>query len=466
MPESVSPARSFLAEAGIRLSDWFETWFPDAFALALAAAAVVYFACLAGGASPLQAAEWFGSGFWDLIKFTMQMAMVIVTGYAVATSPPVYKLIVGLSKVPKSGRGAVAFVALFSMLSSLVSWSFSLIFSGLLAREAAQRVKGSDYRALGAAAYMGLGSVWALGLSSSAALIMAAPASLPPSLLKVSGPIPFSQTLGLWQSGLIAAILLLVTTAIAYGSAPPAPLAKSAADLGVTLAPVSFRSDPPKKPGEWLEYSPALTILVSFWGAGYLWRVVSAKGAGELLELNNYIFAFLVLGLLLHWRPRSFVKAVSAAVPAASGVLIQYPLYAAVLKMLTESGLASKLAHFFISISTQNTYPLLVGVYSAVLGLFVPSAGGKWLIEAPYLLEAAKALHVHLGWVVQTYNAAEALPNLIHPFWMLPLLGILGLKARDVVGYTALQFAVHVPLVLLLVWLLGTTLAYTPPLLP
>ena len=102
--------------------------------------------------------------------------------------------------------------------------------------------------------------------------------------------------------------------------------------------------------------------------------------------------------------------------------------------------------------------PVLVGIYSAVLGFFIPSAGGKWLIEAPYVLEAAKSLDVHLGWVVQTYNASEALANLVHPFWMLPLLGILGLKARDIVGYSMLQFVVHVPLVLFLVWIFNFTL--------
>jgi short-chain fatty acids transporter len=165
-----------------------------------------------------------------------------------------------------------------------------------------------------------------------------------------------------------------------------------------------------------------------------------------------------MLGLLLHWRPRSFSKAVAASVPSTAGILIQYPLYAGILKMLTESGLASKLAHLFVSASTRESYPLLVGFYSAVLGLFIPSGGGKWLIEAPYLLEAAKTLQVHLGWVVQIYNAAEALPNLIHPFFMLPLLGILGLKARDIVGYTSLQFVVHAPLVLFLVWALNLTL--------
>jgi short-chain fatty acids transporter len=107
-----------------------------------------------------------------------------------------------------------------------------------------------------------------------------------------------------------------------------------------------------------------------------------------------------------------------------------------------------------------------VGVYSAFLGLFVPSAGGKWIIEAPYVLEAAKSLEVHLGWVVQTYNATEALANLIHPFWMLPLVGILGLRARDIIGYATLQFVVHMPVVLFLVWILNYTLVYAPPVLP
>jgi short-chain fatty acids transporter len=168
-------------------------------------------------------------------------------------------------------------------------------------------------------------------------------------------------------------------------------------------------------------------------------------------------------GLLLHWRPRSYARAIAAAVPSVAGVLIQYPLYAGVVRMMTESGLASRMAHFFIAASTTHTFPVLIGVYSVVLGLFVPSAGGKWLVEAPYVLEAAKALHVHLGWVVQTYNATKSLANLIHPFWMLPLLGILNLKARDIVGYATLQFVVHTPLVLFLVWALNYTLTYVPP---
>jgi short-chain fatty acids transporter len=108
----------------------------------------------------------------------------------------------------------------------------------------------------------------------------------------------------------------------------------------------------------------------------------------------------------------------------------------------------------------------LVAVYSAILGMFVPSGGSKWVIEAPYVLQAAKDLHVHLGWTVQVYNASEALPNLINPFWMLPLLGILHVRARDLIGFGVLQLMVNSMLVLFLVWYFARTLAYLPPVIP
>src|SRR5690606_25952587 len=310
----------------------------------------------------------------------------------------------------------------------------------LLAREVARRVSGADYRAIGAAAYLGVGSVWALGMSSSAALIMANSGSLPDSIEALTGVIPLSQTLGSWQSLSIAAVLIVVSMWLAFHSAPDAKHARTMSDMGVAYPAPEVRRTRGEKPGEFLEYSPALTIVVCALGFAYLAAEVLRSGFAVLLQLNHYIFLFLMVGLLLHWRPRSFVQAIAASVTPVGGVLIQYPMYAGIVRMLTESGVATQMSEFFVSISTQHTFPIMVGIYSAFLGIFIPSAGGKWLIEAPYLLEAGQELEVHLGWVVQTYNATEALANLIHPFWMLPLVGILGLKARDIVGYSMLQF--------------------------
>ena len=454
----LNPAGPWLAAVGIRLSNWFERWFPDAFAVALAAVVIVFAGCVLVSGAPLRTAQAFGDGFWDLVTFTVQVSLLIITGYVVATAPPVHAVIRRMAGVPQTPSSAIAFVAVFSMLSSLLSWTFSLIFSAFLAREVARRVRGVDYRAVGAAAYLGVGSVWALGLSSSAALIMANADSLPDSIERISGVIPLSQTIGLWQSLVMAAVLIGISAAAAYFSAPNAEDARTIEAMGVSdTATIPSVPRAAERPGDRLELSPLPTVIVCACGIAYLASEVAARGPAVLLDLNHYLFAFVMAGLLLHWRPRSFVHAVAGAAPTVASVIVQYPLYAGIVRMMTESGLADRLAQFFVAVSTFHTFPVLVGIYSALLGLFVPSAGGKWLIEAPYVLPAAQSLGVHIGWVVQTYNATEALANLIHPFWMLPLIGILGLKPRDIVGYSILQLVVHVPVVLLLVWALHYT---------
>jgi short-chain fatty acids transporter len=134
-----------------------------------------------------------------------------------------------------------------------------------------------------------------------------------------------------------------------------------------------------------------------------------------------------------------------------------------ILGMIAGTGLNDKLAHLFASVTSHDTFAFAVAAYSAVLGVFIPSGGSKWVIEAPYVLQAAITNQVHLGWVVQIYNASEALPNLINPFWMIPLLGILKLRARDLVGYGMLQLMVQLPVVFFLCWLFSLSIPFIPP---
>jgi short-chain fatty acids transporter len=453
------------ARLGMGLADWSQKWFPDAFVFALVGLIIVFVAGLFAGVGARNLIKYFGDGFWGLIPFTMQMAMIIIGGFVVATSPPIHRLIQRLAKIPRTPRGAVAFVAFFSMITSLLSWGLGLIFGGILVREIVRNVRGVDYRAIGAAAFLGNGSVWALGLSSSAALVMATPASIPSALLKISGVIPLSLTIYTWQSATTAAILTISCVTVAYLSTP-SNSTKDAESFGVTDGLEVMKVEERKTPAEWLEYAPALTILVGILGLAYIAQVLAAKGPLAALDLNTYNFLFLMMGLLLHWRPRSFVRAVNNSVPATAGVLIQFPFYGGIFGIITYSTLAAKLAHFFVSFSSANSYPILVSIYSALLGMFVPSGGSKWIIEAPYVLQAAKDLRMNLGWVVQIYNTSEALPNLINPFWMLPLLGLLKVKARDLIGYGMLYFMVNSVLVLFFMWLLARTFTYVPPVIP
>jgi short-chain fatty acids transporter len=318
-----------------------------------------------------------------------------------------------------------------------------------------------------------LGTIWALGLSSSAAQLQANPASLPKSLLEITGVIPFSQTIFLWQSIAIAAVLLLLTVPLVLLAAPSEANAVTAKMLGAEVEMAVPKLAPRQRPGEWFEYSPVLTLVLVALGGGWLAQEFLAKGLIlGISNLNTYNLIFLMLGALLHWRPKSFLDAVAKAVPATGGILIQFPLYGGIAAMLTTAkgfdgqSVADRVAHAFVSLTSADTFPVVMGIYSAVLGFFVPSGGGKWVIEAPYVMQAANDLKVHLGWAVQIYNAAEALPNLINPFWMLPLLGVLGLKPRDIIGFTFLQFLAQVPVVLFLLWLFAQTLTYTPPVIP
>jgi short-chain fatty acids transporter len=360
----------------------------------------------------------------------------------------------------------------------LFSWTISLIFGGLLVRAIARRQElKMDYRAGAAAGYMGIGATWALGLSSAAAQIQANPASLPKALIPITGVISFHETIFLWQNILMAVVLIIVSTWIAYVTAPGPARARTAQQMGVDLGNDAVESEETKvpakmRPGDWLEFSPVPTLLIVALGAVWLTLEFSSKGIIlAISNLNTYNFLFIMLGLLLHWRPRSFLVSVSRGIPATAGVLFQFPLYGSIAYMLIQAkgpggSLAEQVASVFVYLSSQTLLPVTLGIYSAVLGFFLPSGGGKWIVEAPYAMQAANDLKVHLGWMVQVYNAAEALPNLINPFWMLPILGILGLKARDIIGFTCTQFIIHTPLVLFMVWILGMTLTYHPPIMP
>jgi short-chain fatty acids transporter len=474
-PLSPGPRENALVRKSQALVAFSERWFPDAYVFVLLAGIVIAGATMLHGGAPLATSVAFGDGFWSLIPFTMQMALVAIGGYVVAKSPPVAALMRRAAAVPKTGRGAVAFVAIVSILLSLLNWGLSLIFSGLLVREMARRTDlRLDYRAAGAAGYLGLGFGFTLGISSSAAQLQATAGSIPASLMPITGVISFTETILTWQTLVIIVVGTIMSMTICYFTAPSDAAAKTASDLGVSLVDVQTTELRPSRPGDYLEFSPILTLLTVLLAAGWLYETF--KSGNPLITmsgLNTYNFVFLLIGALLHWRPRSFLVSFSQAMPSVAGVLLQFPFYGGIAFMLTRvknaSGLAlsDTIAQWFVGVAHDTgTFAILVGFYSAVLGFFIPSAGGKWVVEAPYIMTAANQVHAHLGWTVMVYNIAETLPNFINPFWMLPLLGVLGLKSKDLIGYTSMQFVIHFPVVMILAATLMYTFSYHPPLHP
>ena len=463
-----------VARAALRLTAWTERWIPDAFIFALLATVIVFIAALIWTPStPGHVIDAWGGGFWDLIPFTLQMSLIIITGHVLATSAPMRAAIRAIASWPRTPKSAVALVTFCVLVASWFNWGFSLIFGAVLAREVARRVTGVDYRALAASSMLGLGSIWAQGLSGSAALQMATPGALQPQIRDIvaagglvpGGMIPFRHTIFLWQSLASVVIEIIVVVAVMYLATPPANRAKTAAMLGVGLGQSdgsdAVKPSGPIPPGAWLEHSPILNILIVAMGAAFLVRYFGrAAEPLNALSVNIINFAFLMIGILLHRTPARLMTAVAAATPAVWGVVLQFPFYAGIAAIITTTHLNERLANAFVSVSSQYSFPAVVAIYSAVLGVFVPSGGSKWVIEAPYVMTAAHQLKVHLGWIVASYDLGEALANLLQPFWMLPTLGMLGLRARDVMGYTFIVALALAPVVLLLVTLLGATLPY------
>jgi len=482
-----------ISRLALALTAWTERWIPDAFIFALSGTVLVFVAALAATpASVAQVVDAWGRGFWELIPFTLQMALVIITGHVLASSPPMGRLIRVIAAMPSTPRGAVAMVTFFALASSWLNWGFSLIFSAVLAREVARRVEGVDYRALAAASFLGIGSIWAQGLSGSAALQMATPGALQPQIRDIvahggivpGGIITFRHTIFLWQSVVSVLVEVVVVTLVMWLATPPLGRGKTARDLGIDLGPTDEIGHEDTKtrrprgflrafvtswqpdnatltPGQRLEHSPLLMWLIVAIGGTYLVRYFMQAGEPlNALNLNILNLAFLLLGFLLHQTPARLMRAVQEATPAVWGVILQFPFYAGIAGIITTTHLNERVAGLFVAVSTPASFPPLVAIYSAVLGVFVPSGGSKWVIEAPYVMEAAHTLHTHVGWVVSAYDLGEALANLLQPFWMLPILGLFKLGARDVMGYTIVVFLALTPVVLILVTLLGMTLQY------
>jgi short-chain fatty acids transporter len=176
-------------------------------------------------------------------------------------------------------------------------------------------------------------------------------------------------------------------------------------------------------------------------GVVYLVRYFYVNGAMNL-SLNIVIFVFMWLGIILHGTPISYIRAVNEAIKGAGGIAVQFPLYGGIQGILISTGLAGMIAQWFISISTEVTFPLFTFISGGIINFFVPSGGGQWVVQGPINIPAGVELGVSSAKVAMSISYGDQWTNMIQPFWALPLLGIAKLGAKDIMGYCVMVLIV------------------------
>lgn len=426
-----------------------QRFLPEAFVFCIILTIVVFIAAMpVAGMNPIEVANAWGSGVWGLLAFSMQMALVLVLGSALANAPAIKKLIVKLAGVPKKPVGAVAFVTVISAICCFINWGFGLIIGALLAKEVAKKIKGLDYRLIIAAAYSGF-VIWHAGISGSIPLGMTAlnaDGVVDNTAGAVTEIVPTSQTIfSAWNLIMVLAVVVVV----AFVNAKMHPDPKDVVSIDPKLledAPdnteVKARKD--QTPAEKLENSMVLSYIVVVIGAIYLiYYFVNAGSILNALSLNIVNLIFLILGIAFHKTPISYVRAITESAESAGGIILQFPFYAGIQGMMVTVGsngvsLASAISTAFVNISTPHTFPVLCYLAAGIVNFFVPSGGGQWAVQGPIMMPAGLELGVTPAVTAMGIAWGDAWTNMLQPFWALPALGIAGLGARDIMGYCAI----------------------------
>lgn len=423
-----------------------QRFLPDAFIFCIILTIVVFIAAMpVTGMNPIQMANAWGNGVWGLLAFSMQMALVLVLGTAFANAPAVKKLIAKLASIPKKPVQAIVFVTVVSMICCWLNWGFGLVVGAILAKEIAKKIEKVDYRLLIASAYSGF-VVWHAGASGSIPLQLGAwdESVATATAGAVTEAVPTSQTIfSAWNLILVAVIIIVVS----FVNAKMHPAEKDV----VTVDPKLLKDEvievkTPVTPAEKLENSMILSMITALLGIAYLVYYFVSTGSFNL-SLNIVNMIFLILGIIFHKTPISYVNAITDAAKSAGGIILQFPFYAGIMGMMTASleggaSLAGAISNFFVSISNQYTFPVFSFLSAGIVNFFVPSGGGQWAVQGPIMMPAGQALGVSPAVTGMAIAWGDAWTNMLQPFWALPALGIAGLGARDIMGYCAIVLIV------------------------
>ncbi len=412
---------------------------PDPFIFCIVLTVIVFIAAIpATGASPMQVVGGWGAGIWSLLSFTSQMILVLVLGTALANAPVVKRLVERIASIAKSPFQGIVIVTFVSLIACWINWGFGLVVGAILAKEIARQVKGIDYRLLIASAYSGF-VIWHAGFSGSIPLALATPgedALLAATGGAVSTPIPTSETI-FAPYNLLMVLVIIVCLPFINAKMHPSPDETITVDTNLLVDEVRVFKKP-ETPAEKMENSVIASMIIAVLLLAYLVYYFTNNGFNVTLDIVNTIF--LMLGIVCHKTPIAYVSAITDAAKGSAGIILQFPFYAGIMGMMTFSldggqSLASVISNFFVSISTEVTFPLFTFLSAGIVNFFVPSGGGQWAVQGPIMMPAALELGVDPAIAGMGIAWGDAWTNMIQPFWALPALGIAGLSARDIMGY-------------------------------
>jgi short-chain fatty acids transporter len=450
------------ARLGIRVRRGFGRVVPDPFFVAIALTVVVMVAAVMAGRAPLDVVrDWSRpTGLWALLVFAMQMSLMLVLGTALAEAPAVRRGLARLVGASRSPRRLVGLVALVALVLALINWSLGIIGGALVAREAGRhaRIRGwtLHYPLICAAGYSGL-MAWHGGLSGSAPLKGTTMGDmvevLGPDLAEQVGTIPLSASLfsplNLWVCGglLVLGPLVFMALTPAEGTDPSA---RSAPDDALLPERLEGGEAPPTTIVEAVERSPLVLWVLAAPMVVALGAYVLDHGVVQL-DFNTVNLALWCAAMVLHGRPRAFLRACETGIRGCTGIVLQFPLYAGIMGVMSGAGLSQALTEAMTA-AGSGIFVLVAFASAGLLNLLVPSGGGQWTVQGPILMAGALELGLDPAHAMMAMAYGDQWTNMLQPFWALPLLSITGVRARDIIGYTSLWMLVGGAWMMSMLW--------------
>ena len=417
-----------------------ERWIPSSLVFAIVLTLIVAILGMTiGNAGPVEIIQGWGDGLAGLLAFMTLMALILLLGHMLANTRPVRKLLQRVAALPGSAVQAYLMVFVVAAVASLITWGLGLVVGGILAKEVARsgRERGINlhFPMLVAAGFSGF-VVWHMGYSGSGPLTAATPGSFIAEQL--GRTIPISQTTFAWWN-ITAAVATIILVSLALWAVAPrgadriVPLPAGAGE-DETAA-----DDDVETPADRIDASRLPTLIVGLMLVAYL-VIHYVNGGTATLDIVNW--TFLALILLIAKSPFEVIRLTKEAASNVGEILLQFPLYAGIMGIMSSSGLIQIFSDALVSIANPTTFGLFALLSAGIVNFFVPSGGGQFAVQAPIMLDASERLGVDPEIAIMAVAYGDQWTNMIQPFWAIPLLAIAGLKMRDILGYTSVTLVV------------------------